>query len=356
MDLKRIEKLGAEIDRTSFEKSNKSKNVSWMYTSYLFQFLNIIICFFGLFLFLSKVIPDFIFKTYIIGGISFTILFFWEKLKRETIRSTVINYNIDKQRIKKGNILNVILCCFLIICSSLIAIKGGSEISDKETIIESNVDNKITIKTDSITNYYLTEINKLEVRQKYIYDNAIDRRNNKRSLNNIELSEVKSLDDKIITLKSEQENKVNKFENKLNSKKDAQNLENKNIVTIFVVSSIVFELFIIIGIVFCSIYDFKSYHEIINDDNYKKKILFTQYLNIFYINGKAVKDEKCLSEVRFTEMIKMKNKTVNLSSVKDFINVLYFTKCIYLGNDKRRYYSVEYTEASELLNEYFKNN
>lgn len=351
MKLDKIQELENEINKTSFEKSNKSKYFNWLYTSYIFQFLNIIITFFGLYLFLSKVISDFPFKEYIIGGISLVMLIFWERLKREQIRTTSINYMVDKFRIKSNNLINLFLTLFLVVCSSLIAIRGGVELSDKQSHIEVKTDNTLQIKVDSINNIYNNEISKIETRQQFIYTNAKNRKGETRALNTIELDEVNKLDEKINTLKNEKESKIKSSEDKINSKKDKQNFENKNIVTIFVISSLIFELFIIFGVIYTSYYDFNSFNEITQSDGFKKQKTYLDYLNIFYENGTAKKDDKCISETRLTDIIKMKFKSNQ--SIKEFLTLLYYLKIIETKMDKRRYFCVNYEDAIEKLKNYF---
>ena len=123
------------------------------------------------------------------------------------------------------------------------------------------------------------------------------------------------------------------------------------------VSSLIFELLIIIGVSFCTTYDFFSFNEIYNGDSYKKYNIYLNYLNIFYQNGESQTDDRCLSESRFTDIIKLKSKSLsngNSNNVKDFITTLYYLKIIELRTDKRRYYIMDFTEAKNKLENYLK--
>lgn len=357
MNIKKIEKLNDEINQKSFEKSNKSKYYNWYWLSIFIQIINVIVSFAGIYILLNTVLDDFIFKQYIIGFISVAILFFWENLKRSQIRTTTISYMKNKFNNISKLLPTSILTLFIIIISSCIAIRGGIELSDKQKTVEVLTDNKINIHVDSINKIYNIDISKIETRLQFIYDNAKNRKGDTRALNDIELSETKNLDSKINELKIEKQSKISLIESKINNKKDKENFVNSNNVTIFVISSLIFEILIIIGVSFCAVYDFMSFNEIYNGDNYKKYNIYLNYLNIFYENGESNKDDKCLSETRFTDIIKLKNKSLsngNSNNVKDFITTLYYLKIIELRTDKRRYYMMDFSEAKNKLENYLK--
>lgn len=357
MNIKKIEKLDDEINQKSFEKTNKGKYYNWYWLSIFIQILNIIVSVFGIYILLNTVLDDFIFKQYIIAFISVAILFFWENLKRSQIRTTTISYLKNKFNNIPKLLPTSILTLFIIIISSCIAIKGGIELSDKQQHVEVVTDNKINVHVDSINKIYNNDISKIEVRLQFIYDNAKNRKGESRALNDIELIETKNLDTKINELKIEKQTKISLIENKINIKKDKENFVNSNNVTIFVVSSLIFELLIIIGVSFCTTYDFFSFNEIYNGDSYKKYNIYLNYLNIFYQNGESQTDDRCLSESRFTDIIKLKSKSLsngNSNNVKDFITTLYYLKIIELRTDKRRYYIMDFTEAKNKLENYLK--
>ncbi len=353
MNIKDIEDLENEITKKSYHKANESKNKNWYWTSMIFQVLNIIICFFGLYLFLGSVIDAFLFKEIIIGIISFFILFFWERLKRQQIRSVSMDYLRDKKEFTIKQLPNLLITFFLIVCSSFIAIKGGQELSDKQDKIEITYDNTIKVETDSIVKYYGAEINKLQVRVDYIYTNAKDRKGVQRSLKKEETEEVNKLDDKIKELKVEKDKSLADINTKYGSKKEKQDESNSSVVMIFIVSSIIFELFIMFGVLYCAVYDFNSFYEITKSDNYRKKILFEEYLNVFYQNGKANKDERCISEKKFIDFIKIKYK--NTLHIKEFLSIIVFLKIIETRSDRKRYYSENFEDAKTNLKEYIGN-
>lgn len=352
VDFKKLENLENEISKKSFHKANKSKNNTWYFTSLTFQLLNIIICFFGLYLFLSKVIDTFPAKMYIIGSISMIILFFWEKLKREQLRTTTISFLREKKEVSVKQIPNFLITIFLIICSSLIAIQGGKELSDKQEKIETKFDNKLDTESDSINIYYENKIKTLESRVEYIYSNAKDRKGDTRPLTTFETNEVKEIDNKVKELKSEKDKELNKLEEKVNNKKNKHDNKNENIVVIFIISSIVFELFIIIGVCFTSIYDFMFYTETTNDENFKKRKLFLDYIDLIYENGRLTRDDKVVSENKFYNIIKLKYRN-NTGNFKEFIYIISFLKITITRKDKRKYFGKTYEEATQSVNEYF---
>jgi len=346
-----IDNLSNEIEQKSFYKANLSSNNNWFYMSILFQALNIVICFFGIYLFLNKVLDEFIFKEYIIGLISFSVLFIWEKLKRQVIRKVNLNFLRAKKKYNNEQLSGLLLMGFLIVCNSLIAIQGGIELSDKGEKIEVVSDSLITQKRDLITNNSNLEITKLENRINYIYENALDRRRRTRALTDEEKIEVATWQNDIKNIKIETSKNISNIEKRYEEKHNEKRDNNNNTVLIFIISSLLFETFIFIGVSYCAYYDFKSYFEIIETDNYKNKKLYNFLLNLFFKNGTLKVDDYTPSEKTFKEIIKIKDKNVTDKNVKEFIAILLHLDII-IAKNTRRFFNKDYNEANNILKEY----
>lgn len=352
MNKEKLNKLENEIEEKSFYLSNKDKNSIWNIMGILFQCLNVIICFFGLYLFLFRVIDDFIFKQYIIGGISLAILIVWERLKRLQIRNSSMQFFKEENRITNKNIVNFSLTLFLIICSSLIAIKGGIELSDKKENIVINTDSKIKSIKDSISSLNNIEIKEYKERIDFIYTNSKLKNDDSRALTRIEQTTVDELDNKILLLKSNRDSLINQEVSKIETNQVDNDSKNSSIIKIFVISSLIFEIFILLSIYYCSNFDYKSYYEIIEDKKYRQKSLYIQYLDILYENNTLTKDDKVMAEKRFNDIIKIKlTKTVN---TKEFLSVISFLKITITKRDKRKYFNKNYKESVSIIEEYFK--
>ncbi len=347
----KIKGLENEIEQKSFSTAHKSKNSNWYWTSIIFQVLNVLICFFGLFLFLSKVIDDFPGKEYIIGTISLFILYFWEKLKRQTLRETTLKFFKAKKEVNSSQIPNILLSLFLIACSSLIAIQGGKELSDKSGKIEVVHENNIKIETDSINKYYNKELLNVDSRISYIYENAFDRKRNKRPLTTLEKDEVLTWEKKKEGLEKEKEAKIKKIEIKIESKQSKETDKTKNIVMIFIISTLLFESFILIGVSYCAIYDFNSFFEVVNSEKYRRLKQYNNYLEMFYKNGNLKKDDLCPSENSFKEIIKIKTRNYIEKHMKEFLTVLRHLQIIQTRS-KKRYFLKDYSEAQAKVKEY----
>lgn len=346
-----IDKLSNEIEQRSFYKANLSSNNNWFYMSVLFQLLNIVICFFGVYLFLNKVLDDFIFKEYIIGVISFSVLFIWEKLKRQIIRKVNLNYLRAKSKYSNEQLSNLLLMGFLIICNSLIAIQGGIELSDKEDKIAVVSDSLITQKSDLLNKNSFIEITKLEDRIKFVYENALDRKRRTRALTDEEKIEVSTWQEEIKKIKIENKENLSVIEKTYKQKSDEKRSENSNIVLIFIITSLLFESFIFIGVSYCAYYDFKSYFEIIETDNYKKKIVYELLMVLFFKNGSLKIENSCPSEKTFKEIIKIKDKNISDKTIKEFIAILLHLEII-VTKSNRRFFNKKFEESQNILTEY----
>lgn len=348
-----IEKLSNEIEQKSYSKANYSSNNTWFYISIVFQILNIVICFFGIYLFLNKVITDFILKEYVIGILSFIVLSLWEKTKRDIIRKVNLNFLRASKIITQKQLGNITLMLFLIICNTLIAIQGGIELSDKKDVIEITTDSLITNKINIINDKYKQEINTIQTRIDYVYNNALDKKRRSRSLSEEEKSEINLWQNEVIKLKEEQNDKIKIIENKeLNKSKDKTN-NNSNTVLIFVFGSLIFETFIFIGISFCALYDYKSYYEITDSENYKKKLEFELLLELFFKNGNLKENQYCPSEKSFKDIVKIKNFNITDKNIKEFITILLHLEII-ISKSNRRMFNKNYIDAKNVVNEYLK--
>ncbi len=352
MDINKINRLDNEINQKSFEKANSSNNSNWYWTSITFQVLNVIICFFGFYLFTNKVIDDFPFKMYVLGILSIVVLYFWERLKRVQIRSSVMNFLRAKKQITFKQLPNLSLTLFLIICSSLIAINGGNELSDKTDKIETNNELAIKIEKDSIVKYYSDDIKKLEYRVDYIINNAKNKTGESRSLKKNEIEDIDNFDNSIKSLKIERDKSLTSIDSKYTTKVSKLENKNSNIVLIFVIGSIIVEFFILFGIRFTTNYDFKYHQENINSEGYKKYNLYMNYISILYENGKSNVDDKVLSEAKFIEFVKLKFK--NTLHTKEFMTIVQFLKIIETRTDRRKYFIKSFDEAKQEIIDYLK--
>lgn len=348
-----IEKLSNEIEQKSYSKANHSSNNTWFYISVVFQILNIIICFFGIYLFLNKIISDFIFKEYVIGILSFIVLSLWEKTKRDIIRKVNLNFLRASKIITNKQLGNISLMLFLIICNTLIAIQGGIELSDKKDVIEITTDSLITNKVELINNNYNQEINKIQSRIDYVYHNAVDKKRRSRSLSEEEKAEISLWQNEVIKLKEEQNNKIKNIENKELNKSKNKTDNNNNTVLIFIIGSLIFETFIFIGISFCALYDYKSYYEITDSENYKKKTEFELLLELFFKNGNLKENQYCPSEKSFKDIVKIKNSNITDKTIKEFIAILIHLQII-ISKTNRRVFNKSYLDAQNVVSEYLK--
>lgn len=351
MNIQKIKQLEMELESKSFYKTNVSKYVLWKYSSYLFQLLNIVLCFFGLYLFLDKTIETFPFKKEVLSIISGLVLVFWEYLKRIQIRDLTIIFIKNENGFNKNNLTNLGIGLFLIICSSLIAINGGNELSNKNNNIIQVSDNNLKTFTDSINSNYTNDINKLQSRIDYVYQNNVDKNNIKRPLTKSQERYVREIDNKIILLKNENSSILSEYKLELSTEKIDKVNKNDKVVLIFIITSLLFEVIILISILYCAFFDYKSYFEIKNTEEYRKNEIFNKYLSIIFDNGKNNIGDKLDAELQIKEFIKIKYK--NTEYFKDFFVTLISLKIIETRSDKRRYFTKNYQEAKKEINKQF---
>jgi hypothetical protein len=233
-------------------------------------------------LFLDKTIETFPFKKEVLSIISGLVLIFWEYLKRIQLRDLTIIFIKNGNGFKTNNLINLFLGLFLITCSSLIAINGGNELSNKNDNINNISDNNLKTFTDSINSKYSNDINKLQSRIDYVYQNNVDKNNIKRPLTKSQERYVTEIDNKIILLKNENSSILTDYKLELSTEKTDKVNKNNKVVFIFIITSILFEVIILISILYCGFFDYKSYFEIKNTEEYRKNEIFDKYLNIIF--------------------------------------------------------------------------
>jgi hypothetical protein len=347
----KIKQLEQEIESKSFYKSNKQKYVLWKYSTYFTQVINIVLCFFGLYLFLNKTIESFYGKEIILGSITTIILVLWELLKRIQIRDISLLYFKNNNSFNKNNIVQLLITFILIVTSSLIAINGGNELSNKEQNVINNSSKSIDKFSDSLNKTYTVEINKLQSRIDYMYRNNIDKNGITRNLTKTQQEYISDIDNKIINLKNEKYNLISEYKSNINNTKTTNLSKNEQIVYIFIGLSLFFEIIILISIIYCSYFDYNSFYEIKSSEQYKKNELYLKYVDVIYNKGEYKIGDKLESEAQIKEFIKTKYDSVEF--IKDFFVTLYSLKIIETRSDKRRYFLKNIEQAKKLINKEF---
>jgi hypothetical protein len=304
---------------------------------YYFSFLgNLFLILFGFF-FIKNVtdsIPYLFPNQSIVFGI-FVGLFLtgYELFKRYTLEQFIISV-LKVRKITISLFLGLIVSMGLIAGSFYLSLNGAHRLVDSSEKIVATIDQNISIKADSISKYYDTEI---------AYYRAQPARTR---------TDRKYRDSLVNALQQTKDQKLLAVESKTADKSQSTLEKNKENDTAFVFMTFFLEFIIVLGVAFNAIYTIGSYEEtkkLLSTPKYKQAELNLTLLKLYYQNGKKQPGDPVLSLSKMLSLVKNQKVNCAQTEVKNFVvycSELDITKEV---RARRKEYQVDYATAKSLI-------
>ena len=371
MKINEFKKLEQKINSQNFNQGYKTINIVMTFLSYFGHIASIFLAYFMLSKVLYGAMTDndiavFIASIIILGGV--------ELLKRDIFDKFSMQY-LKLGSFSKNVIPLFLLSLFIISISFYSSINGAKEFSSKSKEIENNKKEILAQYKDSINTVYNNKISQIDLEIKGIKDKieikdreqteiesqqeiSRQQRNRISDLKNeksILRSDIKELENDIISIKSEMGEIIKLKEEEISAETDEKKEDNSKNSFMFVIISTLIELVILAGVYFNEYYKFRSYKEfrdkIEKDPSYQKWILYDSILNIIYGDESKI-NEKLPSNKTIMEMCKLNDILVLQKDVSDFIKLLVNLKIV-KASGSSRYIAKQKDVSTDILKKHF---
>jgi len=348
MDIQRFEELENRIEEKSYTKAYAGKAKLWFLAGVFFQFLNIGICFLGLYLFLSRLFPAFTGNTYIFGLISLLLLVFWEFLKRSTVLEVVTKLLKTKMSIGSTHFGGLLLGTFLILGSGYMAVRGANEIADTSTQVETLADTQLTVVRDSVDANYEKRIQVLEQQSQGYVGLAAEKG---RPMNRRETGQVQAWGQQATALKNERTVKLADLEKRTLATVSRQKNDIHGNSVAFLLMTLGIESIILFCIAYGAKFDYSSFKEASNDERFHQHRLHLFLLKTVYQDGRLKEGSDCMATARLEEIVKIKRgNTVAATDIKAFYTLMNTYEVAKTRGSKRQFLK-DYPKALETFQE-----
>lgn len=348
MDLERFEKLENRIEVKSYTRANSGKATLWYWAGIFFQFLNIGICFLGLYWFLSRIFPDFTGKNIVFGLISVSLLVFWEFLKRSTVLELATNLLKARFKLRSHLLPGILLGLFLVGGSGYMAIRGAKEISDTSHQLATKVDSNLTMVSDSVEAGYNKRIQSLETQSQSYVALAADKG---RPMSLREAAQVQEWTRQGQGIRKERDAKILGLQERAKQSltRDQGQVQTNSLT--FLIMTLGIETIILFCIFYGAKFDFTSYYELFGDAFYQRFRAHVALLDIVYQSGKFKEGDDCMAQTRVTELAKLKRGIrITPQDLASFFIVTTALNITKTSGGKRRFL-MNYAKAQDTLNE-----
>ncbi|CAG7580499.1 MAG: hypothetical protein SLAVMIC_00446 [uncultured marine phage] len=379
MNINEYKKLQKEIDKQSFGESYKSLNKVLRVLSVLGNFGSMFLASF----FISQLIANSVTainQPWITWGITLTLLGSLELIKRFVFDKFSLEF-VKRKSIFKKQVIGLAFFSLAIIAMSFYSsLNGAQEFSSKSDVLENVAETDIKVYTDSLNNVYQVDIDELEDEIKgykvkiedkdeeqavineslqergYLYRSEKDR--NKQLTDEKEKLEVKieKNETEVEELEIERDTEIAEYESKVTNETSDEKDQNKGNSVIFIGISTIIEFLILIGIYFNKYYIFRSYTDmrkkINNDPNYQRWTIYSDILNILYMDHDGGDMTKLPTQKNIWDLCKIQDLPMTKSDLSDFMKIAEGLK-ITKTKGSAKFLTKTKEEADELLQKHF---
>jgi hypothetical protein len=337
MDFSKYKKLEKQLETNSFELnfSTLDKILYW------FSFLgNIAIIYFSYYFFADVVnsIPD-------LAGIKATIFLIfavlimigYELFKRFAFEQFITDL-FKHKKATAGLIGGALAVIMLTIGSFYLSLNGSHRWIDRSTQIATTVDQTISVKADSIAEYYDKEIN--------FYRNQPARTRVDR----------KYRDSIVAVLQTTKDQKLATVENKTGLTIQTQINKNEENNKLLVFLTFFLEIIVLIGVGFRGYYTLGAYTEtkdLFGTPKYKQLEESLTLLSIIFVKGKKKKNDILMNATKLKSAVSTQKLNVTQKALKDFYNLLDELEITKAETRRIRIYNTDYETAKKLIQQAF---
>lgn len=347
MRIEKFNKLKGDLEIFAFENNFKKLAT----TLYWFSFLgNIFLILFSYFFIknVTESIPklfvgqDIFFSVFVLlfmTGYELFKRFSFEQLALGILRTKKIGFNI---------FLGITVCLCLIGGSFYLSLNGAHRLIDNSEKIEQVSDNSFQKKSDSIANYYNTQITVTQKQINTLYDNNKDGllfTREKESLNKFETN--------IKQFELARDQKIKELEDKslVKTSKSLSKTGENNIAFMLLVFFL--EFIILIGVGFEAYYVWTSYDDmktLLGTAKFGELEQNLKLLRVLYQDGRRKKEEEIITTEKFTALCGMQNIDVNKQDINNFLQLCYDLGIIQRRKDNSEpFYVLDYQTAKQNL-------
>jgi hypothetical protein len=302
MKVSEFKKLEKKINNYNFNENYKSINVILTILSYFGNLASIFLAFF----FMSKIIGGALTDNPVAVAISSIIILAGIELLKRDIFDKFSILQLKEKTINKNVLPLFITSLLLIFASFYSSLNGAKEFSSKSKQLEQVKEDKLKTFSDSLNGVYSLKISIIEEELKNskellkVKDNeqtelaSIQNLNRNQRQRVTDLKEEKKtirddiskLESDISVVKTERDGIIESEKIRLSTNTDSEKEDNSKNSFLFVILSVIIEMFILAGVYFSEYYKFRSYREyrekIEKDPNFQKWLLYDEILNIIY--------------------------------------------------------------------------
>ena len=305
---------------------------------YYFSFLgNIFLVYFGYFFIKSIVdtLPQlFPYQSVFLAVFIALFLTGYELTKRFAVEQLSV-YFIQVRKFFTWNAIVGSICVALLIAGSFyLSLNGAHRLVDSSDKIVATIDQNISIKADSISKYYDTEI---------AYYRAQPAKTR---------TDRKYRDSLVNALQQTKDQKLLAIESKTTDRSQSTLEKNKENDTAFVFMTFFLEFIIVLGVAFNSVYTLGSYEEtkkLLSTPKYKQAELNLILLKLYYQNGKKQPGDPVLSLNKMLSLVKNQKVNCAQADVRNFVVYCSELDIIKEVRARRKEYQVDYTAAKSLI-------
>lgn len=284
---------------------------------------------------------DFVFSVFIV-----IFMTGYEFLKRFTFEQVVV-YIFKLKKATTPLILGSVFALLLIVGSFYMSLNGSHRIIDQTESVNSQVENTIQSRVDSISSIYQNRITNYQSLIDQINQNAVNGR-----LRNKDKTDIKNYESKISELQSELDSKVTEIESKQQSKADKKISSAKSNTLAMVMMTLFMELIILLGVGFNGFYNIASFTDmkhLLNTPKYKSLNVSLSLLHLYYQKGNKKEGDEALSMTKLKALTSNQKLNVRNKEVDEFVALCSELGIVSVGNNRKKYYVVSYEKAKELL-------
>lgn len=378
MNIGNIKKLEKEVKKKTFEESYGGISKLSSFLSILGNFASIGAAYF----FMSVLFSGLIENVIVVTSVTLIILVCIELIKRlifDKFSLEFIRYKFDL--LKPEVLILFVFSLGIIAVSFYSSLNGAQSFADRDSVIENELKEDVSIYEDSIRNtIYLPKIKiaednvanmRKEITEK---DNELKLLNSKLSeggyLTRSERARISDLkkdieynrgqlpieENKVIELSKNMKEEIDLYKSTLTEDISGTKSDNKKNALIFVIFSTIVEFTILIGIFFTKYYKYRSFSDRKKrqdrDPKYQKWLLYNDVLEVIYMNEALVGD-KLPTQKDIIEFCKMNEVYISRNELTDLFKLLNVLNII-KPRGAFKFIHKEKEEASEILAKYFK--
>lgn len=375
--VKEYKKLDKKMSKQTYKEAYKPLNTSLKYISMVGNLGSI---FLGSF-FISDLLSKSIGNLWVVWTVSLILLGSIEIIKRFIFDRFSLEFLKVKSVFKKSVVPLALFSLCVIGMSFYSSLNGAKEFSTKNDKITKTTQEDIGVYVDSLSKVYNNDIEKIE-NEIGFYKDKINEKDKEQKVINKSLQErgylyrseksrngqltkekeslenkIESNESKIDELESERDLKIDEYKAQKKGVSEKNIEENKDDSIIFVGLSTLIEFLILIGIYHNKHYLFKSYKEtkrkISNDPNYQKWYLFSDIMDLIYMDKDGSETNKKLTTIsNIWDFCKAKDLPMVRADLTEFLKLMEGLNIIKTKGSSK-FLIKDYEEAEKVLEKHF---